>query len=70
MKVEIEWHNAEETKPDMDTTVLVGFEEGDCEIGYFDSESDAWRSAGDAMRFNQPVVAWADLPPVPNIHQL
>jgi hypothetical protein len=68
--VQIHWHNAEETKPDTDTTVLVGFEDGDCEMGFFDSENGCWRWAGDACRFNQPVTAWADVPPVPLIHTL
>lgn len=65
MKREIEWHDAATDLPDTDTTVLCGFEDGECEPGYYDSASECWRSAS-AGRFTEDVEFWAHLPEVPN----
>lgn len=64
MKTLIAWQ-PEADKPDDTTTVLVGFRDGDCETGYWDSELACWRNfAGD--RFDEGlVVGWAPLPEVP-----
>lgn len=62
----VTWFDATLLKPDTDITVLCGFADGTVETGYFDSETDCWRSAADAMRFNEKLVCWADLPEVPS----
>lgn len=61
---ELVWHDASETTPDDGTTVIVGFDDGGTEHGYFDTETAEWRSMETAA-FTDPVQFWADCPEVP-----
>ncbi len=61
---ELTWNDARETTPDDGETVIVAFADGDTEHGYFDTETDEWRSM-EAAAYSAPVEFWAQCPETP-----
>lgn len=39
-----DWHDARKEKPDTDTTVILGFGDGETAHGYWCSETEFWRT--------------------------
>lgn len=57
------WHDASKEKPDTDTTVILGFADGETAHGYWCSETEFWRTT-DALTA-AGVRYWMQCPEVP-----
>jgi hypothetical protein len=57
-----EWFSCAFEQPDDDVTVLLGFSDGECEMGFLDA--GVWRSQA-IDRFSEEPRWWAHLPAVP-----
>lgn len=64
MKFAGEWKLAAEETPDDNTTVLVGFADGEVDLGYLDAGT--WRAQHNDKFDPQPVL-WAHTPEVPEV---
>lgn len=65
MTATIEWKDARVEVPDDSETVICGFEDGVTEHGFWDSESEQWRSLEGHVYPNSDVEFWARCLEVP-----